>query len=95
MSTQSLIIIGETGASYLINSISELKSVCENYFNQLGITQNDISIINNIDQNFIYLNNLEYKPDSKYFILVKDIIINSSRYFGYIKQKIILTWYLP
>mgnify|MGYP003571284282 CR=1 FL=1 len=71
MSTQSLIIIGETGASYLINSISELKSVCENYFKQLGITQNDISIVNNVDQNFIYLNNLEYKPDSKYFIFSK------------------------
>lgn len=71
MSTQSLIIIGETGASYLINSSSELKLVCENYFNQLGITQNDISIINNIEQNFIYLNNLEYRPDSKYFIFSK------------------------
>ena len=71
MITQSLIIIGETGATYSINSLSELKSVCENYLNQLGITQNDISIINNLEQNFLYLNNLEYKPDSKYFVFSK------------------------
>ena len=71
MSAQSLIIIGETGAYYQINSLSELKSVCENYLNQLGISQNDISIINNLDQNFIYLNNIEYKPDSKYFVFSK------------------------
>jgi uncharacterized coiled-coil DUF342 family protein len=71
MTSQSLIIIGETGAIYPINSLSELKSMCENYFNQLGITQNDISIINNLEQNFIYLNNLEYKPDSKYFLFTK------------------------
>ena len=71
MTSQSLIIIGETGATYPINSLSELKSVCENYFNHLGITQNDISIINNLEQNFIYLNNLEYKPDSKYFLFTK------------------------
>ena len=71
MSNQSLIIIGETGATYPINSLSELKSVCENYLSQLGITQNDISIINNLEQNFIYLNNLEFKPDSKYFIFSK------------------------
>ena len=71
MSTQSLIIIGETGAYYQINSLSELKSVCGNYLNQLGISHNDISIINNLEQNFIYLNNLEYLPDSKYFIFSK------------------------
>ena len=71
MSSQSLLIIGETGAYYPIFSISELKSLCANYYNQLGLTQNDISIINNLDQNFIYLNNLEYKPDSKYFIFSK------------------------
>ena len=71
MSSQSLLIIGETGANYPIFSLSELKSLCINYCNQLGLTQNDISIINNLDQNFIYLNNLEYKPDSKYFIFSK------------------------
>ena len=71
MTNQSLIIIGETGASYTIYSSSELKTICEQYFNQLGITQNDISIINNLEQNFIYLNNLEYKPNSKYFIFNK------------------------
>ena len=71
MSSQSLLIIGETGANYPIFSLSELKSLCVNYCNQLGLTQNDISIINNLDQNFIYLNNLEYKPDSKYFIFSK------------------------
>ena len=71
MSSQSLLIIGETGAHYSIFSLSELKSLCVNYYNQLGLTQNDISIINNLDQNFIYLNNLEYKPDSKYFIFSK------------------------
>jgi chromosome segregation ATPase len=71
MSTQSLLIIGETGANYPIYSLSELKSICENYFNQLGITQNDISIINNLEQNFLYLNNLEYRPNSKYFIFSK------------------------
>ena len=71
MSSQSLVIIGETGAYYQINSLSELKSVCGNYLNQLGLSQNDISIINNLDQNFIYLNNLEFKPDSKYFIFSK------------------------
>ncbi len=71
MSTQSLLIIGETGANYPIYSLSELKSICENYFNQLGITQNDISIINNLEQNFFYLNNLEYRPESKYFIFSK------------------------
>ena len=71
MSTQSLLIIGETGANYPISSLSELKSVCETYFKQLGVTQNDISIINNIEQNFIYLNNMEYKQDSKYFLFCK------------------------
>ena len=71
MSSQSLLIIGETGANYPIYSLSELKSICENYFNELGITQNDISIINNLEQNFIYLNNAEYKQDSKYFIFCK------------------------
>ena len=48
-----------------------MKLVCENYFKQLGITQNDISIINNLEQNFVYLNNLEYKPDSKYYLFSK------------------------
>ena len=71
MSSQSLLIIGETGANYPISSLSELKSVCETYFKQLGVTQNDISIINNIEQNFIYLNNMEYKQDSKYFLFCK------------------------
>ena len=71
MSNESLLIIGETGASFSIYSLSELKSICENYFKQLGITQNDISIINNLDQNFVYLNNLEYKSDSKYFLFCK------------------------
>ena len=71
MSNESLLIIGETGASFPIYSLSELKLVCENYFKQLGITQNDISIINNLDQNFVYLNNLEYKSDSKYFLFCK------------------------
>ena len=71
MSSQSLLIIGETGANYPISSLSELKSVCETYFKQLGVTQNDISIINNLEQNFIYLNNMEYKQDSKYFLFCK------------------------
>ena len=71
MTTQSLIIIGETGASYPIYSLSEFKSLCEKYFNQIGITQNDISLINNLEQSFIYINNLEYKPNSKYFIFNK------------------------
>ena len=71
MSSPSLLIIGETGASFPIYSLSELKSVCENYLKQLGITQNDISIINNLEQNFVYLNNLEYKPDSKYYLFSK------------------------
>ena len=71
MSNESLLIIGETGASFSIYSLSELKSICENYFKQLGITQNDISIINNLEQNFVYLNNLEFKSDSKYFLFCK------------------------
>ena len=58
MSNESQVIIGETGASYQINSLSELKFICENYFKELGVTQNDISIINNLDQNFVYLHNL-------------------------------------
>ena len=57
MSNESLVIIGETGASYQINSLSELKFICENYFKELGVTQNDISLINNLDQNFVYLHN--------------------------------------
>lgn len=52
MSTESKLIIGETGASFQINSLSELKFICENYFKELGATQNDISIINNLDQKF-------------------------------------------
>ena len=71
MSNESLVIIGETGASYQINSLSELKFICENYFKELGVTQNDISIINNLDQNFVYLHNLEYKTSSKYFLFSK------------------------
>ena len=71
MSSQSLLIIGETGVNYPISSLSELKLICEKYFKQLGITQNDISIINNLEKNFIYLNNMEYKPDSKYFLFCK------------------------
>ena len=71
MASQSQIIIGETGAIYPVTSLSELKSLFETYFNQLGITQKDISIVNNLEQNFIYLNNLEYKPDSKYFLFNK------------------------
>ena len=71
MSNESQVIIGETGASYQINSLSELKFICENYFKELGVTQNDISIINNLDQNFVYLHNLEYKTSSKYFLFSK------------------------
>ena len=71
MSNESLVIIGETGASYQINSLSDLKFICENYFKELGVTQNDISIINNLDQNFVYLHNLEYKTSSKYFLFSK------------------------
>lgn len=71
MSNESQVIIGETGASYQINSLSELKFICENYFKELGVTQNDISIINNLDQNFVYLHNLEYKTNSKYFLFSK------------------------
>ena len=71
MSNESQVIIGETGASYQINSLSELKFICENYFKELGVTQNDISIINNLDQNFVYFHNLEYKTNSKYFLYSK------------------------
>ncbi len=71
MSNESQVIIGETGANYQINSSSELQFICQSYFKELGITQNDISIINNLEQNFIYLNNVEYKQDSKYFIFCK------------------------
>ena len=71
MSNESQVIIGETGASYQINSLSDLKFICENYFKELGVTQNDISIINNLDQNFVYLHNLEYKTSSKYFLFSK------------------------
>ena len=71
MSNESQVIIGETGVSYQINSLSELKFICENYFKELGVTQNDISIINNLDQNFVYLHNLEYKTSSKYFLFSK------------------------
>ena len=71
MSNESKLIIGETGASFQINSLSELKFICENYFKELGVTQNDISIINNLDQNFVYLHNLEYKTNSKYFLFSK------------------------
>ena len=71
MSNESQVIIGETGASYQINSLSELKFICENYIKELDVTQNDISIINNLEQNFVYLNNLEYKTSSKYFIYNK------------------------
>ena len=71
MSNESKLIIGETGASFQINSLSELKFICENYFKELGVTQNDISIINNLDQNFVYLHNLEYKANSKYFLFSK------------------------
>ena len=73
MSDQSLVIIGETGATYQISSISDLKLVCDNYVNLLGITLNDISIINNKEQDFIYFTNnkLEFFPDSKYFIFSK------------------------
>ena len=71
MSNESQVIIGETGASYQINSLSDLKFICENYFKELGVTQNDISIINNLDQNFVYLHNLEYKTSSKYFLFCK------------------------
>ena len=71
MQNESQVIIGETGASYQINSLSELKFICENYFKELGVTQNDISIINNLEQNFVYLHNLEYKSNSKYFIFSK------------------------
>ena len=71
MSNESQVIIGETGASYQINSLSDLKFICENYFKELGVTQNDISIINNLEQNFVYLHNLEYKTSSKYFIFSK------------------------
>ena len=71
MSNESQVIIGETGASYQINSLSDLKFIYENYFKELGVTQNDISIINNLDQNFVYLHNLEYKTSSKYFLFSK------------------------
>ena len=71
MSNESQVIIGETGANYQINSFSELKFICENYIKELDITQNDISIINNLEQNFVYLNNLEYKASSKYFLYNK------------------------
>ena len=71
MSNEYKVIIGETGASYQINSLSDLKFICENYFKELGVTQNDISIINNLDQNFVYLHNLEYKTSSKYFLFSK------------------------
>ena len=71
MSNESQVIIGETGASYQINSLSELKFICDNYIKELDVTQNDISIINNLEQNFVYLNNLEYKNDSKYFLYSK------------------------
>ena len=71
MQNESQVIIGETGASYQINSLSELKFICENYFKELGVTQNDISIINNLEQNFVYPHNLEYKSNSKYFIFSK------------------------
>ena len=71
MSNESQVIIGETGASYQINSLSDLKFICENYFKELGVTQNDISIINNLEQNFVYLHNLEYKTSSKYFLFSK------------------------
>ena len=71
MSNESQVIIGETGASYQINSLSDLKFICENYFKELGVTQNDISIINNLDQNFVYLHNLQYKTSSKYFLFSK------------------------
>ena len=71
MSNESQVIIGETGASYQINSLSDLKFICENYIKELNVTQNDISIINNLEQNFVYLNNLEYKTSSKYFIYNK------------------------
>ena len=71
MSNESQVIIGETGASYQINSLSDLKFICENYFKELGVTQNDISIINNLELNFVYLHNLEYKSSSKYFIFSK------------------------
>lgn len=68
---QSLIIIGETGAAQPINSLNELKSECEKYFSNLGVTHNDISILNNIEQNFIRYNKIEYKPDSKYYLFTK------------------------
>ena len=71
MSNESQVIIGETGANYQINSLSELQFICQSYFKELGITQNDISIINNLDQNFVYLYNLDYKPNSKYFLYSK------------------------
>ena len=71
MANESQVIIGETGASYQINSFSELQFICETYFKELGITQNDISIANNLDQNFVYLHNLDYKTNSKYFIYSK------------------------
>ena len=71
MSNESQVIIGETGASCQINSLSDLKFICENYFKELGVTQNDISIINNLELNFVYLHNLEYKSSSKYFIFSK------------------------
>ena len=71
MSNESQVIIGETGASYQINSLSELKFICDNYIKELDVTQNDISIINNLEQNFVYLNNLEYKNDSNYFLYSK------------------------
>ena len=71
MSNESQVIIGETGANYQINSFSELKFICENYIKELDVTQNDISIINNLEQNFVYLNNLEYKASSKYFLYNK------------------------
>ena len=51
--------------------LKQMKFICENYFKELGVTQNDISIINNLDQNFVYLHNLEYKTSSKYFLFCK------------------------
>ena len=54
MQNESQVIIGETGASYQINSLSELKFICQNYFKELGVTQNDISIINNLELNFVF-----------------------------------------
>ena len=85
----SYLIIGETGESYLISSIQELKSICENFIKIVSANSSDLLIYDNKGNTYNSINKIQYFPNSKYFLYWKKYFKEGIKYFkNHLEKKI-------